>query len=166
MAAILEMAENFVGPRDFSNQGPANFYACIRMCKVFALICPTIGDLVQSHKNQPQTHRSTRQISRELGIPQTNNWRWLDDFFCSLFIWQDLWNYTDSPRMSEVNPRRHYIILRHYHTDFLKLYLAHLAILSSLGRVYDRVQVHCGVWAVYRPVRFKKWLAQELDLIS
>ena len=53
--------------------------------------------------------------------------------------------------MSEVNPRRHYIILRHYHTDFLKLYLAHLAILSSLGPVYDRVQVHCGVWAVYRP---------------
>jgi len=34
-----------------------------------------VGDLVQSQKNQPQTHRSTRQISRELGIPQTNNWR-------------------------------------------------------------------------------------------
>jgi len=32
-----------------------------------------VGDL----ENQPQTHRSTRQISRELGIPQTNNWRWL-----------------------------------------------------------------------------------------
>jgi len=34
-----------------------------------------VGDLVQSQDNQPQTHRSTRQISRELGIPQTNNWR-------------------------------------------------------------------------------------------
>ena len=33
------------------------------------------GDLVQSHEKQPQTHRSTRQISRELGKPQTNNWR-------------------------------------------------------------------------------------------
>jgi len=36
-----------------------------------------VGDLVESQENQPQTHRSTRQISRELGIPQTNNWRWL-----------------------------------------------------------------------------------------
>jgi len=34
-----------------------------------------VGDLVQSQENQPQTHRSTRQISRELRIPQTNNWR-------------------------------------------------------------------------------------------
>jgi len=32
-----------------------------------------VGDLVQSQENQPQRHRSTRQISRELGIPQTNN---------------------------------------------------------------------------------------------
>jgi len=31
-----------------------------------------VGDLAQSQENQPQTHRSTRQISRELGIPQTN----------------------------------------------------------------------------------------------
>jgi len=31
-----------------------------------------VGDLVQSQQNQPQTHRCTRQISRELGIPQTN----------------------------------------------------------------------------------------------
>jgi len=36
-----------------------------------------VGDLVQSQQNQPLTHRSTRKISRELGIPQTNNWRWL-----------------------------------------------------------------------------------------
>jgi len=36
-----------------------------------------VGDLVQSQENQPQTHRSTRQISRELEIPQTNNWRLL-----------------------------------------------------------------------------------------
>jgi len=35
----------------------------------------TVGDLVQSQENQPQTHLSTRQISRELRIPQTNNWR-------------------------------------------------------------------------------------------
>jgi len=34
-----------------------------------------VEDLVHSQENQPQTHRSTRQISRELGIPQTNNWR-------------------------------------------------------------------------------------------
>jgi len=34
-----------------------------------------VGDLVQSLKNKAQTHRSTRQISRELGIPQTNKWR-------------------------------------------------------------------------------------------
>ena len=34
-----------------------------------------VRDLVQSQENQPQTHRTTRQISRELGIPQTNNWR-------------------------------------------------------------------------------------------
>ena len=34
-----------------------------------------VGDLVQSQENQPQTHCSTRQISRELRIPQTNNWR-------------------------------------------------------------------------------------------
>jgi len=34
-----------------------------------------VGDLVQSQENQPQTHRSARQVSRELGIPQTNNWR-------------------------------------------------------------------------------------------
>jgi len=34
-----------------------------------------VGDLVQSQQNQPLTHRSTRKISRELGIPQTNNWR-------------------------------------------------------------------------------------------
>ena len=33
-----------------------------------------VGDLVQSQENQPQTHRSTRQISRELGMTQTNNW--------------------------------------------------------------------------------------------
>jgi len=41
-----------------------------------------VGDLVQSQDNQRQIglHRSTRQISRELGIPQANNW---DDFFCS-----------------------------------------------------------------------------------
>jgi len=32
-----------------------------------------VGDL----ENQPQTHRSTRQISWELGKPQINNWRWL-----------------------------------------------------------------------------------------
>jgi len=32
-----------------------------------------VGDLVQSQENQPQTHRFTRQISGELGIPQTNN---------------------------------------------------------------------------------------------
>ena len=32
-----------------------------------------VGDLVQSQENRPQTHRSTRQISRELGMPQTNN---------------------------------------------------------------------------------------------
>jgi len=32
-----------------------------------------VGDLVQSQENQPQTHRSTRQVSRELGIPQRNN---------------------------------------------------------------------------------------------
>jgi len=36
-----------------------------------------VGDLIQNQENQPQTHRSTRQISRELGIPQTNNWRGL-----------------------------------------------------------------------------------------
>jgi len=36
-----------------------------------------VGDLVQSQENQLQTHRSTRQISRELGRPRTNNWRWL-----------------------------------------------------------------------------------------
>jgi len=36
-----------------------------------------VGDLVQSQENQPQSHSSTRQISWELGIPQTNNWRWL-----------------------------------------------------------------------------------------
>jgi len=36
-----------------------------------------MGDLAQSQENQTQTHCSTRQISRELGIPQTNNWRWL-----------------------------------------------------------------------------------------
>jgi len=36
-----------------------------------------VRDLVQSQENQPQTCRSTRQISRQLGIPQTNNWRWL-----------------------------------------------------------------------------------------
>ena len=34
-----------------------------------------VGDLAQSQENQPQTHRSTRHISPELGIPQTNNWR-------------------------------------------------------------------------------------------
>jgi len=34
-----------------------------------------VRDLVQSQQNQPQTHRSTRQISRELEISQTNNWR-------------------------------------------------------------------------------------------
>jgi len=34
-----------------------------------------VGDLAQSQENQPQTQRSTRQISRELGIPPTNNWR-------------------------------------------------------------------------------------------
>ena len=39
-----------------------------------------VGDLVQSQDNKPQIHRSTRQISRELGIPQANKW---DDFFCS-----------------------------------------------------------------------------------
>jgi len=32
-----------------------------------------VRDLVQSQENQTQTHRSTRQISQELGIPQTNN---------------------------------------------------------------------------------------------
>ena len=31
-----------------------------------------VGDLVQSQENQPQTHRSTRQISRKLGISQTS----------------------------------------------------------------------------------------------
>ena len=34
-----------------------------------------VGDLVQSQENQPQTHRFTRQISRELRIPQTNDWK-------------------------------------------------------------------------------------------
>jgi len=34
-----------------------------------------VGDMVPSQENQPQTHRSTRQISRKLGMPQTNNWR-------------------------------------------------------------------------------------------
>jgi len=34
-----------------------------------------VRDLVQRQENQPQTHRSSRPISRELGIPQTNNWR-------------------------------------------------------------------------------------------
>jgi len=34
-----------------------------------------VGDLVQSQENQTETYSSTRQISQELGIPQTNNWR-------------------------------------------------------------------------------------------
>jgi len=34
-----------------------------------------VGDLVQSQENPTQTHCSTRQISWELRIPQTNNWR-------------------------------------------------------------------------------------------
>ena len=38
-----------------------------------------MGDLVQSQENQPQTHRSTRQISRELGIPQTSVIRIIHD---------------------------------------------------------------------------------------
>jgi len=36
-----------------------------------------VGDMVQNQENQPQIHRSTWQISRELGVSQTNNWRWL-----------------------------------------------------------------------------------------
>jgi len=32
-----------------------------------------VEDLAQSQENQPQTHRCTRQVSRELGISQTNN---------------------------------------------------------------------------------------------
>jgi len=44
----------------------------------------------------------------------------------------ELYRFLPLPRMSEVNPRRHYIILRRYHTDFWKLYLAHLTILSSV----------------------------------
>ena len=41
-----------------------------------------VGDMVQSQENQPQTHRSTQQISRDLGIPQiTGNY-----FFCSLLL--------------------------------------------------------------------------------
>ena len=46
---------------------------CLRMTHTADNV-DTVGDLVQSQENQPQTHRST-QISRELGIPQTNNWR-------------------------------------------------------------------------------------------
>jgi len=45
-----------------------------------------VGDLVQIQENQPQTHRSTRQISRELGIPQTNNWRWLFLFYFAMNV--------------------------------------------------------------------------------
>jgi len=42
-----------------------------------------VGDLVQSQENQLQTHRSTRQASRELGMPQTNNWEMsLSVLFC------------------------------------------------------------------------------------
>ena len=48
-----KMAQIFVGPQDFLNQGPlrdnpANFYACIHMWKVFALICPTIKQFRKS----------------------------------------------------------------------------------------------------------------------
>jgi len=38
-----------------------------------------VGDLAQSQENQPQTHRCTRQISQELGIPQTMTF---SVFFC------------------------------------------------------------------------------------
>jgi len=34
-----------------------------------------VWDLVQSQENQPRTHCSTGQISRMLGVPQTNKWR-------------------------------------------------------------------------------------------
>ena len=44
-----------------------------------------VGDMVQSQENQPQTHRSARQILRDLGIPQTNNWKWL---FSVLFCYE------------------------------------------------------------------------------
>jgi len=47
---------------------------CQRMTRTVENV-DAVADLVQSQENQPQTHRSTRQISRELGIPQTNNWR-------------------------------------------------------------------------------------------
>ena len=44
-----------------------------------------VGDLlVQSQENQPQTHRSTRQISRDLEyLKQIIG----DDFFCYLLLW-------------------------------------------------------------------------------
>jgi len=50
-------------------------------------------DLVQSQENQPQTQCTTRQISRELGIPQTNNWRWL---FSVLFCCERKWTENNS----------------------------------------------------------------------
>ena len=34
-----------------------------------------IKEFPNKKENQPQTHHSTRQISRQLGLPQTNNWR-------------------------------------------------------------------------------------------
>ena len=45
-------------------------------------------DLVQSQENQPKIHRSTRQISWELGIPQTNK---LEMTFSVLFCCDRKW---------------------------------------------------------------------------
>ena len=61
---------------DWEQRGPLNEHPVVDSNTTHtAENVDAVGDLVQSQENQRQTHRSTRQISRELGIPQTNNWR-------------------------------------------------------------------------------------------
>jgi len=66
---------------DCEQRGPLNEHPVVDVRARCALLrtwtrttenVDAVGDLVQSQENQPQTHCCTRQISREIGMPQTN----------------------------------------------------------------------------------------------
>jgi len=61
---------------DCEQRGPLNGHPVVDVrARRTAENVDAVGDLAQSDENQPQTHRYTREISRELGIHQRNNWR-------------------------------------------------------------------------------------------
>jgi len=88
-----------------------------------------VGDLVQSQENQPQADRSTRQISRELGIPQTSNWRWV-------FLFSFAVNVNEQRIIAFLTGKRCYLNLGSKVRTQIRWGLAKVIVKNKMSRFY------------------------------